>query len=290
MKGAVNIVIQTAVPNKWRGEANFIEEPVKWLTADMAYQGEDTPVATTGRYGMASGWTDQHGTQIVYVSHADQKQRQPKHVIQFDQQFEIADSTDPTIAALEIQRLCENLGVKPENCAIDATGNGFGTYSHLKKYWGDVVPIFWGQKPTERKVLNEDPMPASALYGNIISEMWFTMRRWFEAGVIVISPLIATNPLFQQMTTRRYNKVRSSLLQVESKKEYKSRGNPSPDCADSAIMAPMLIRMTHPVLPGLHVESTDDTRKDEQKLKEEQQPINPEYLETENVGGTAYMN
>lgn len=288
MKGAVNIVIQSEVPNKWRGEATFIEEPVKWLTADLAYQGEDFPVATTGRYGLASGWTDQHGTQIVFMSHADIRQRQPKHVLQHDQQFKIANSTDPTECAIEIKRLCENLGVKPEYCAVDATGNGFGTYSHLRKYWGPVVAIFWNQKATDVKVLNEDPMPASSLYGNIISEMWFTVRRWFEAGVIIISPLVNTSPLFQQMITRRYLKVRAGLLQVEAKKEYKSRGNPSPDEADSFIMAPHLIRMAHPVLPGLHVESTDGT-KDEKETREEHKPVNPEYLETGQTGGASYM-
>jgi len=291
MKGAVNIVIQSEIPNKWRGEANFIEDPMKWATVDCAYQGEDTPVFTTGRYGLASGWTDQHGVQIIFVSHLDNKTRQPKHVLQYDQQFEIADSADPTKLGIEIIRLCDGLGIQPGNTAIDATGNGFGTYSHLKQYWkgeGEVMAIFWGNKPTDIKVLNEDPMPASSLYGNIISEMWFTVRRWFEAGVIIISPLINTNPLFQEMTMRRYNKVRNSLLQVEGKKEYKARNLPSPDHADSFIEAPLLIRTKHPVLPGLHVESTDANH-DEQQLKKEQQPVTPEYLEMGAPGGTSYM-
>jgi hypothetical protein len=288
MKGAVNIVIQTEIPNKWRGEANFIDDPLKWGTTDCSYQGEDMTIFTTGRYGLASGWTDQHGVQIIFVSHEDHKTRQPKHILQYDQQFEIADSSDTVRLALEIQRLCENLGIAPEHCGIDATGNGFGTYSHLKTYWGAVFPIFWGIKATDIKVLNEDPMPASALYGNVISEMWFTTRRWLEAGVIVISPLLGTNPLFQQLTQRRYNKVRGTLLQVETKKEYRARGNPSPDQADSFIQAPFLIRHVHPILPGVHVESSE--KKDDETKDEKDQSATPEYLETGQTGGTSYLN
>jgi len=289
MKGAVNIIIQSDVPNNCRGEADFIGEITKWATVDCAYQGEDTTVITTGRYGLASGWTDQNGVQSIYVSHEDQKIRQAKHILQYDQQFEVANSEDPTALGFEIKRICENMGIKPEHVAIDATGVGFGTYSHLKKYWGPVVAIFWGHKATDLNVLSEDQLPASSLYGNIISEMWFTVRRWFEAGVIIISPLIATNPLFRELSTRRYNRVRGSLLQVEGKREYKARGNPSPDRADSFIQAPMLIRLVHPVLPGLHVESANVTTKDDGK-KIDSLDLIPSYLAMGNQETTRYLN
>lgn len=286
MKGAINIVIQTEIPNRWRGEANFIEEPIKWATIDCAYQGEDSPYFTTGRYGLASGWTNHQGDSVVFVSHLNPNEKQPKHILQYDQQIELQNRENTVQLAKEIEQLCKNIGISPEHVAIDASGNGFGTWSHLKEYWkggGTVMPIFWGKKATEIKVLNEDPVPASAVYDNIITEMWFTVRRWFESGVIIISPMIQTSPLFQQLTSRRYGKIRGSLLRVESKPEYKSRGNPSPDQADSFIMAPQLIRSCHEVLPGIHVEST--ATGENPKLPEEDEILEPEYLEMGLRGG-----
>lgn len=288
MKGAVNIIIQSEIPPRWRGEAIFIEEPIKWGTVDCAYQGEDMVPFTTGRYGLASGWVNDRGEAINFVAYDNPHLFQPKHVLQYDQQFEIHDSSNTVRLGNEVIRLCKSLGIPPEHFGIDATGNGFGTYSHLKEYWGNVFPIYWGNSATDLNVLAEDPHPANMTYSNIISEMWFTVRRWFETGVIIISPLIQTNPLFQQLTTRRYSRVRGSLLQVESKKEYKSRGNPSPDNADSFIQAPLLIRHVHPIIPGIQVESKP--QKPDTELPPEDRPVNPDYLDMGLPGGGGYMN
>ena len=95
--------------------------------------------------------------------------------------------------------------------------------------------------------------------------------------------------LFRELSTRRYNRVRGSLLQVEGKKEYKARGNPSPDRADSFIQAPMLIRLVHPVLPGLHVESANVTTKDDGK-KIDSLDLIPSYLAMGNQETTRYLN
>lgn len=255
IKGAVNIVIAPSFPNDYRGTVNFIQPPMVGATVDCAYQGEDGAIMTPFRYGLASGWTRESGDKVLFVDYNDPSKPKPKHVLQYDQQIPLTNREDTVLLAKEIITLAKQLNIKPENIGIDGTGNGFGTYSHLKQYFGDVVFIQWAAKATDKKVLNEDQASANTVYDSIISEMWFTVRRWFESGCIYISPMINHSPLNQQLSTRRFSNVRLGLMKVESKKDYKSRGNGSPDEADSFIMAPMVVRQRHEILPGMQVES-----------------------------------
>jgi hypothetical protein len=255
LRNAKNTIIPPQYPVNFRGEATFIDSPINVGSLDCAYQGEDKAVLTVGRYGLASGWTKANGDSVVFMNPMSPADRMPRHVLQYDQQLPMTDNSDTVKLALEVKETCILLGVDTKHFAIDGTGNGFGTYSHLKTYWGDVLLIEWGKSATEHKVLAEDAGGADTLYDNIISEMWFTTKRWFESGVIIISQQIPISPLNSQLTTRRYGSVRGGLLRTESKLEYKSRGNPSPDEVDSFIMLSFLVRMRCEVLPGIQLES-----------------------------------
>jgi hypothetical protein len=287
IKGAVNIIIAPSFPSDFRGTANFIEPPMVGATVDCAYQGEDGAVMTPFRYGLASGWTRESGDKIIFVDHRDPTKRKPRHVLQYDQQITLVNRDDTVALAQEVMEKAKQLNIKPENLGIDGTGNGFGTYSHLKQYFGDVIFIQWAAKATDKKVLNEDQAPASALYDSIISEMWFTVRRWFESGCIIISPMIDHSPLNQQLSTRRFSRVRLGLMHVESKKEYKSRGHSSPDEADSFVMAPMVIRQRHEILPGMQAESERPPADDENEKRWGQRDYNEDKnldMDTEPTG------
>lgn len=287
IKGAVNIVIATSMPSDFRGTANFITPPMVGATLDCAYQGEDGAIFTPFRYGLASGYTRENGELVVFTDYLNPSERKPKHVLQYDQQIKMQNANSTVGLAEETMEKCKQLGIKPEHMGIDGTGNGFGTYSHLKKYFGDVVFIQWAQKASEMKILNEDMGPASATYDTIISEMWFTVRRWFETGCILISPMIAQQPLYQQLTTRRFSRVRGGLMHVESKKEYRSRGNPSPDEADSFVMAPLVVRMRHTVLPGIQIESVPEIR--QQDYEPNRQPDPEKNLDTESYESSKHI-
>lgn len=266
VKGAVNLVINPDLAAKQRGDLNFIGKVLQLASVDCAYQGEDSPVLTISRFGLASYVVTENGERRDFVDYLNPSMKKPRRCLQHDQQFKLPN-TNPTELAEEIMRICRELGIPPENVVIDGSGNGFGTYSHLAKYWGNVLFVQWGKKSTDLKILHEDQEPASAVYDNIISEMWFCTRRWMESGCLWVSPAIHQNPLNQQMTTRRYGRIRGSLLRVEAKPEYKSRGNPSPDEMDSLCMVPQLIRERfYHLLPGMQVdaqhteESTDKWR------------------------------
>ena len=289
IKGAVNIVIPSTGPQEYRGEAIFIEPPEIYATVDCAYQGEDGAVLTLARYGLASGWIRENGEKNVFMDYLKPTERKPRYLLQYDQQIPLINRDDTVSLGEEIIEKCKTLKIKPENVGIDGTGNGFGTYSHLKNYWkkadgtkAEVCFIQWGRKATEKKILNEDQAPASSVYDTIISEMWFTVRRWLESGCIIISPMIPHSPLNQQLTNRRFARVRGALMHVESKPEYKSRGNSSPDEADSFIMIPYVIRHTHLVLPGMQVDSEmekDDKPDEEHHEIDESRHIDPDAFE-----------
>jgi hypothetical protein len=289
IKGAVNIIIPTNAPQEYRGEANFIEPPTVFATIDCAYQGEDNPILTIGRYGSAAGWTKENGEKLVFTDYLKPTERKPRHILQIDQQIQLINRDDTVSLSEEIIAKCKELRIKPENVGVDGTGNGFGTYSHLKNYWekgkvSNILLVQWARKATEKKILNEDKEGANAVYDTIISEMWFTVRRWFESGCIIISPMIAHSPLNQQLTNRRYARVRGGLMHVESKAEYKSRGNSSPDEADSLIMMPYVIRHTHPILPGMQVDSEEEKPQNEEEQHhdiDEARHLDPDLVETD---------
>jgi hypothetical protein len=278
IKSAQNTIIPSAYPAESRGEAIFVERPVPCGALDCAYQGEDSAVLAVGRYGLASGWVKSNGDRVVYMNPLNPAEALPRHVLQYDQLIPLLEKEDTVVLAQEAREKARQLGIEPNFFAIDGTGNGFGTYSHLKHYWGPVLLIQWGQKATDRRVLNEDILNANQVYDNIISEMWFTVRRWFESGAIIISNNIETQPINNQLSSRRYARVRGGLMRAESKLEYKSRGNPSPDEADSFIELPFLIRSRHEILPGIQVESK--SAEETEKEADEKTDIEPpDYLD-----------
>lgn len=285
VKGAVNIVISPELVSKCRGNLNFIGKVLNLAQIDCAYQGEDSPVLTISRYGMANYVIMENGDKKEFVDYLNPGVKKPRRCFQADQQFKLPNTT-PTELAEEVMRICRELGIPPDNVVVDGSGNGFGTYSHLAKYWGNVLYIQWGRKSTDLKVLHEDQEPASAVYDNIISEMWFTMRRWMESGCFWMSTTIHPSPVNEQMTTRRYNRIRGSLLRVEAKPEFKSRGNPSPDEADSLIQGPHLIRERfYHLLPGMQVDAqyTEEVRDKWAEKDEDYASEKPDHLE-EGIG------
>ena len=287
IKGAVNIVIATSFPSEYRGTANFTAPPMIGCTIDCAYQGEDKAVMTLWRYGMASGWYREDGRKVEFTDYLNPGKPKPRHILQYDQQIPLNNRENTVLLAEEIMEKCRSLKIEPKHVGIDGSGNGFGTYSHLKQYFGELVFIQWAAKATEKKVMNEDQAPASAVYDTIISEMWFTVRRWFEGGCILISPVIPHMPLNQELTTRRFSRVRGGLLHVESKREYKSRGSGSPDFADSLIMAPLVIRQRHDVLPGIQVESS--VKEDNREEYVQRSPSEEKNIDIENFESSRHI-
>jgi len=255
----------TVVPASWpstqRGEAIFDEIICHCASVDCAYQGMDKVIMTVGKYGIASGWVKANGETVKFLDPMNPKLHKSRPVLQYEQQFSLLKSASPSKLAEEIKGKCMNIGIEPSNLVIDGSGQGSGTASWLKEYWGDIMSIDWGRSATEMKVLTEDKGTAKDRFPDIISEMWFAFKEWLNPDVcaVLIHPMLQQNPINVQLTTRRFSFCKGNKQKVESKESYKARNQRSPDEVDSMIMLPHLLRSRANVLPGLSKQS--DTRK-----------------------------
>lgn len=261
LKGSNRNIVPVTWPQEARAEAIFVETPIVVASVDLAYTGSDTAQMAVGRWGLASGYRPQtpitgpDGMPRAVVEFRDRtnvKAARPRHVLQIDQIIALSKHDDTIMMAQEILARCRQLGVRPENCIVDKTGVGQGTYDHLKAVWGDIQGIHWAEGATEMKILAEDVDPASKQCDGVMSEMWWTFRRWIDPTVkaILINPHIQTHPINTQLTSRQYDTGKKGI-KVESKEVYKARNQKSPDEADAMIQLTLAVRRITDTLPGM---------------------------------------
>lgn len=104
---------------------------------------------------------------------------------------------------------------------IDDTGVGGGVTDEMILRGYRVMPINFGAKAA-------DPDK----YPNLISEAWF-----YLASIINEISLHMDPELLMELSTRQWKQDSKGRRAVESKVDYKKRGNRSPDKADALIMA-----------------------------------------------------
>ena len=203
---------------------------------DIALEGDDNAVITIGRYGTASGYRKRptrdfpEGEVIRFFDAQGRPAR--RSVIQVDQQFKLPKAETLQMAR-QIRETCEPAGVEPEWCCVDRTVNGAGVHDHLKATWGPVKGVNPSFSATEIKILEEDTETPNQLYERLVTELWYAMRKFFEHGFLRIAPTVPTERLFHELTTRQFNTSARGKIKVETKVDYRSRGNKSPDYADS---------------------------------------------------------
>lgn len=88
------------------------------------------------------------------------------------------------------------------------------------------------------RVLNQSRAFNPALFGNRGAEMWYGVKRLIEEKLFYFGELKDTDLLYKQLVYRHYKKNETSgKVTLESKSEAKANGHPSPDRADSLILA-----------------------------------------------------
>ncbi len=229
--------------------------------------GQVSAQMAVGRWGLASGWKKQGGQFITFKDRLNVAQDKPRYVLQLDQIIPLEKHDDTVTMAEEIMGRCKMLGIQPHNLAIDKTGYGFGTWSHLNKVWGEIYGVAWNEAATGGKIVSEDQAGASEQVDGVMSEMWWAMRRWLDprCSAFLINPIIPPQPIHTQLTSRRY-KTGKNGIKVEAKDEYKSRNQNSPDEADAMVMLIHLVRHVSDVLPGL-VEESKPTNQEKSDFK-----------------------
>lgn len=235
---AYNIVSQADL-DYWRGSWIWARSPHNLGSFDTALEeGGDAAMYTGARYGEAIGFIPEGKPPIRFdVS---------RWAIQIEQQFPLEKKRTLQMAK-DLISINRRLHVKPEWFCMDRTGNGAGLCDTLYENFGEILGIQWGEGATEVSILEEDTEKAEDLYANLVTEMLFAFGRWLEFGYIAISPGFDASRLITQAAARKYKRISKTLVQAESKKEYKKRlSAESPDECDSAIQIVHLVRMRAP--------------------------------------------
>lgn len=110
-------------------------------------------------------------------------------------------------------------------CMVDEGGVGGGVVDRLRQLRIPVVGVDFGS--------GADGLRGGEKYANKRAEIWGAMREWLETGAI---PNILTGEnttLVDELTAPTYTMTKKEEIQLESKKEMRSRGVSSPNVADA---------------------------------------------------------
>lgn len=122
---------------------------------------------------------------------------------------------------------------------VDSDGLGGPVFDRARELSLPVSPFYAGRKAFKpRKFLNRR------------SEQWWALRSLFEAGLVDIDR--KDEILQAQLTSIRFEEDSAGRIAVETKKEMKARGLPSPDRADTLMM------VTAPMEEWVEVQSDED--------------------------------
>ena len=106
---------------------------------------------------------------------------------------------------------------------IDIIGIGAGVYDRMREQGYNVYPFVASEQAY-------DP----TRYINRRAEAYWTLREWFEEGLIDLDPL--DEDLAGQLVAIKYEFDSATRVKIESKKDMKKRGVASPDRADCVAM------------------------------------------------------
>lgn len=163
-----------------------------------------------------------------------------------------------------IRALATTLGIRPDRINADPGGPSGGSVDIMRDQWSaDVMSTWFGGGVSTRKIMDEDRHPpADAGLKQAASEMWLAMRRYFEAGYIVIDekmPAEERSRLFVELSSRVFKD--STLCALEAKSEFKRRsGGRSPDNADALGLAVHIVRLRGGLRPAASESITEPSK------------------------------
>lgn len=231
-----------------RGEYIFMEEPENVMAVDSALEGGDNAIVKLGRYGRASGVrkmpTLTHPEGEVQHFADPRGKRVFRMVLQVDQIIPLPKGRTEAVGE-NVIRIARASGVKPEWLGIDRTGNGAGIHDYVRSRYGDAVKGINGStSSTEMRILTEDKLLPCDEYTLLCTELWFAVKKWLQVGALKFGFAVPGTPLFSELAGRRFiQPMGNPRVKVEPKSAYKSRGNPSPDRADTLTILLHVVRL-----------------------------------------------
>lgn len=152
----------------------------------------------------------------------------------------------------QIIAILNNAEVKPENFAIDCTGNALGMSDYIQhSMQSKILAVNFGGSPTEMMITTEDTRKASDRFDRFVSELWYVAREWMKLGLL--SVINSPRNLSVQLEGRLYELMSASQkIRVETKAKMKERNLGSPDEGDCLCLLVHLARSrSKSYLPGL---------------------------------------
>jgi hypothetical protein len=239
-------VIPAGMWPKWRGEFIWWEDPQPVAGVDLALEGGDEAVYTLGQWGRASGvkWPASIEFPQGHTTMFKNREGQvlPRWGLQAVKQFVLpkGDTVAMKNSVLEMNR---KAGVKPEFFSCDRTGVGRGTSDLIKYEWAsNIHDINYSQAASDSKLMEEDTKNCKDEFERMFSELWFALRAWGEFGYLLLGPEIDFGKLTSQVIGRKF-RTKTGKRVVESKSDFMSRGNSSPNDADSLTLLVYAARM-----------------------------------------------
>lgn len=223
-EGVCKTVLSESLVEKYRAmtPAPFVRSSKMIAGLDPAFGGGDRCVLQLGRYGdFESGKLGivLDSNRIIDI---DAQSSDPVH-------FQIAD---------QVRRICEEHKVRPENLAIDATGEGGGLCDILAKTWSPAIQrVEFGGRASERPVSPEDHRKSCDVYANKVTELWFSVRQW------VINEQLRGMPsdVVVEFCSRMFDDAKRMTI-IERKVDMKARTGKSPDLADAVALVVEMAR------------------------------------------------
>lgn len=228
-EGSIRNIFSTDILERCRTPIPWYTNTVNIAACDPAFEDGDNCIVVFGKMGRMA--QDPKKTAVQ----ADDFIRIKRRDMEKEKTYDFGDQI---IAHLKARH------VKPENFALDCTGNALGLSDYIKTTYGrGVLGVEFGGAPTDNKIIGEDSQKASERYKNFVTELWYGAREWCKLGHVYIPN--APRELVFQLESRLYDLIPSSqLIVVESKRKMKAdRGLESPDYGDAFCILIYLARM-----------------------------------------------
>lgn len=250
-------IIPAGMLAKWIGTPIWLDEPQPVGSTDLALEGGAQAVYTLGKWGLATGVkyppSLDHPKGHIKMFKNEKGAITPRWVLLAEKQFPLPNG-DTVVMKDNIIRTNRAAGVRGEYYACDRTGPGSGVADLIKHEFSPAIhDVNYSDGASVEKLMVEDTKTCNLQYERMFTELWFALKYWGEFEYFFISPEVDMTKLQQQLT-QRFFRI-GAVTKAESKRDYMSRGYPSPDDADSLTLLVHAARKGSGFIPSMKGDS-----------------------------------
>jgi len=236
-KGSTSSIIPAGSILVRKGVPTWLEPPVRVCGGDLALEGDDMAVMTTGLWGRVSHITRTDGTVHKFLS--TKGRPEPRQILWVESITKLPRA-ETIERANQITEMIVRNKIAPNHLMLDRSGNGQGVYDLLRAQRPGVRAVSYGETATDRKICEEDTQKCCDVYNRVYSELHFATKLWIQNEVLWFNPELPSG-YEVQLEDRR--EAPGKKLTVEPKKVFKLRHRHSPDEGDSITLTVHAVRV-----------------------------------------------